>query len=60
MMENNKPGKADYMLAVMQQIVFRAAVEKEITNAEKEKLDKLNEETVTANYITSRKWEVMA
>ena len=59
-MDNNKPGMADYMLAVMQQIIDKAAVEKEITDAEKEKITKLNEETIRARYMTSREWEVLA
>ena len=59
-MDNNKPGIADYMLAVMQQIIEKAAVEKEITDAEKEKITRLNEETVRTRYMTSREWEVLA
>lgn len=51
---------ADYMLAVMQQIVDKAAVEREITEAEKKKLTELNEETVKAKYMTSKEWEVLA
>ena len=57
---NEKPGLADYMLAVMQQIMDKAAVEKEITESEKEKIMKLNEETVKSRYMTSREWEVQA
>ena len=30
-MNNNKPGLADYMLAVMDQIIGSAAIEKEIS-----------------------------
>ena len=59
-MNDNKPGLADYMLAVMQQIMDKAAVEKEITDAEKEKITRLNEETVRTRYMTSREWEVLA
>ncbi len=59
-MNDNKPGLADYMLAVMQQIMDKAAVEKEITEKEKEKIMKLNEETVKSRYMTSREWEVQA
>ena len=59
-MDNNRPGTADYMLAVMQQIIEKAAVEKEITDAEKEKITRLNEETVRTRYMTSREWEVLA
>lgn len=59
-MDNNRPGMADYMLAVMQQIVDKAAVEMEITEAEKKKLTELNEETVKAKYMTSKEWEVLA
>lgn len=59
-MDNNRPGMADYMLAVMQQIVDKAAVEREITEAEKKKLTELNEETVKAKYMTSKEWEVLA
>ena len=59
-MDNNKPGTADYMLAVMQQIIEKAAVEKEITDAEKEKITRLNEETVRTRYMTFREWEVLA
>ena len=59
-MMNEKPGLADYMLAVMQQIMDKAAVEKEITESEKEKIMKLNEETVKSRYMTSREWEVQA
>ena len=59
-MNDNKPGLADYMLAVMQQIMDKAAVEKEIKKKEKEKIMKLNEETVKSRYMTSREWEVQA
>ena len=59
-MNDNKPGLADYMLAVMQQIMDKAAVEKEITESEKEKIMKLNEKTVRNRYMTSREWEVQA
>ena len=59
-MMNEKPGLADYMLAVMQQIMDKAAVEKEITESEKEKIMKLNEEIVRSRYMTSREWEVQA
>ena len=59
-MDNNRPGMADYMLAVMQQIVDKAVVEMEITEAEKKKLTELNEETVKAKYMTSKEWEVLA
>lgn len=59
-MDNNRPGMADYMLAVMQQIMDKAAVEMEITEAEKKKLTELNEETVKAKYMTSKEWEVLA
>ena len=59
-MNDNKPGLADYMLAVMKQIMDKAAVEKEITEKEKEKIMKLNEETVKSRYMTSREWEVQA
>lgn len=59
-MDNNRPGTADYMLAVMQQIIEKAAVEKEITDTEKEKITRLNEETVRTRYMTSREWEVLA
>ena len=59
-MNDNKPGLADYMLAVMQQIMDKAAVKKEITESEKEKIMKLNEETVRSRYMTSREWEVQA
>ena len=59
-MNDNKPGLADYMLAVMQQIMDKAAVEKKITESEKEKIMKLNEETVRSRYMTSREWEVQA
>jgi hypothetical protein len=59
-MTDNKPGTADYMLAVMQQIIDKAAVEKEITDAERENITKLNEETVRARYMTSQEWEVLA
>ena len=59
-MNDNKPGLADYMLAVMQQIMDKAAVKKEITESEKEKIMKLNEKTVRNRYMTSREWEVQA
>lgn len=41
-MNDNKPGLADYMLAVMHQIMDKAAVEKEITEKEKEKIPNLS------------------
>ena len=59
-MNNNMPGMADYILAVMQQIVDKAAAEKVITETEKEKIIRLNEETVKSRYMTSREWEVLA
>ena len=59
-MMNEKPGLADYMLAVMQQIVDKAAVKKELTETEKDKIMRLNEETVRSRYMTSREWEVQA
>lgn len=59
-MNNNMPGMADYILAVMQQIVDKAAAEKVITETEKEKLIRINEETVKSRYMTSREWEVIA
>lgn len=48
------------MLAIMKQIMETAAAKEEISESEKEKIMKLNEETVTARYMTSREWEVMA
>ena len=57
-MMNNKPGMADYMLEVMRQITDKAAVDNEITDAEKEKLGELNQKTVTEKYMTAREWEM--
>ena len=59
-MMNEKPGLADYMLAVMQQIVNKAAAAKEISESERDKIMRLNEETVRSRYMTSREWEVQA
>ena len=57
-MNNNKPGLADYMLAVMDQILGSAAVEKEVSETEKVRIREINEVTVTERYMTIREWEV--
>lgn len=59
-MNNTKPGMADYMLAVMNQILGTAAVEKEVSETEKVKIREINEVTVTERYMTIREWEVNA
>ena len=59
-MNNNRPGLADYMLAVMDQIIGSAAVEKEISETEKIRIKEINEVTVTERYMTIREWEVNA
>ena len=59
-MNNNKPGLADYMLAVMDQILGSAAVEKEVFETEKVRIREINEVTVTERYMTIREWEVNA
>ncbi len=58
-MKDNTPGKADYILAVMQQIVDKVAEDNEITEDEKDELTRLNEETVKSKYMTSREWEML-
>lgn len=58
-MKDNTPGKADYILAVMQQIVDKVAEDNEITEDEKDELTRLNEETVKSRYMTSREWEML-
>ena len=58
-MKDNTPGKADYILAVMQQIVYKVAEDNEITEDEKDELTRLNEETVKSRYMTSREWEML-
>jgi len=57
---DNKPGIADYMLAVMDQILGIAAVEKEVSEKEKLRIREINEVTVTERYMTIREWEVNA
>ena len=57
---DNKPGIADYMLAVMDQILGTAAVEKEVSEKEKLRIREINEATVTERYMTIREWEVNA
>ena len=57
---DNKPGIADYMLAVMDQILGTAAVEKEVSETEKVRIREVNEVTVTERYMTIREWEVNA
>ena len=57
---DNKPGIADYMLAVMDQIIGTAAVEKEVSEKEKLRIREINEVTVTERYMTIREWEVNA
>jgi len=57
---DNKPGIADYMLAVMEQILGTAAVEKEVSEKEKLRIREINEVTVTERYMTIREWEVNA
>ena len=59
-MNNTKPGMADYMLAVMDQIIGSAAIEKEISENEKVRIREINEVTVTEGYMTIREWEVNA
>lgn len=59
-MNNTKPGMADYMLAVMNQILGSAAIEKEISESEKIRIREINEVTVTERYMTIREWEVTA
>lgn len=59
-MNNNKPGLADYMLAVMDQIIGSAAIEKEISETEKVRIREINEATVTERYMIIREWEVNA
>ena len=59
-MNNTKPGMADYMLAVMNQILGTAAVEKEVSETEKVRIREINEGTVTERYMTIREWEVNA
>ena len=51
-MNNTKPGMADYMLAVMNQILGSAAVEKEVSETEKVRIREINEVTVTERYMT--------
>lgn len=55
---DNKPGIADYMLAVMDQIIGSAGVEKEVSDTEKIRIRELNQVTVTERYMTIREWEV--
>ena len=57
---DNKPGIADYMLAVMDQIIGSAGVEKEVSDTEKTRIRELNQITVTERYMTIREWEVNA
>ncbi|MBR6982548.1 MAG: hypothetical protein IKH75_03270 [Ruminococcus sp.] len=57
---DNKPGIADYMLAVMDQIIGSASVEKEVSDTEKTRIRELNQVTVTERYMTIREWEVNA
>lgn len=59
-MTDNKPGIADYMLAVMDQIIGSASIEKELSESEKKRIRELNEVTVTERYMTIREWEVNA
>ena len=59
-MNDNRPGIADYMIAVMEQIVGSAAIEKEISESEKIRIREINEVTVTERYMTIREWEVNA
>jgi len=59
-MNNNRPGLADYMLALMDQILGSAAVEKEVSETEKVRIREINEITVTERYMTIREWEVNA
>ena len=59
-MTDNKPGIADYMLAVMDQIIGSASVEKEVSDTEKTRIRELNQFTVTERYMTIREWEVNA
>ena len=59
-MTDNRPGLADYMLAVMDQIMGSAAIEKEISETEKVRIREINEVTVTERYMTIREWEVNA
>lgn len=59
-MTENRPGIADYILAVMEQIMGSAAIEKEISETERMRIREVNEVTVTERYMTIREWEVNA
>lgn len=59
-MNDKIPGIADYMLAVMEQIIGSAAVENEISEIEAQRIKELNEVTVNERYMTIREWEVSA
>ena len=59
-MNDNRPGIADYMIAVMDQIIGSAAIEKEVSESEKIRIREINEVTVTERYMTIREWEVNA
>ena len=48
------------MLAVMDQIIGSASVEKEVSDTEKTRIRELNQVTVTERYMTIREWEVNA
>lgn len=48
------------MLAVMDQIIGSAGVEKEVSDTEKTRIRELNQVTVTERYMTIREWEVNA
>ncbi|MBR2305266.1 MAG: hypothetical protein IJ871_09075 [Ruminococcus sp.] len=53
-----KYAQAEYMDALMREIVDRALVDTEITEEEKEKLKKKNTETAFALYPSLKDWEV--
>ena len=59
-MNNNRPGLADYMLAVMDQIIGSAAIAKDISETEKVRIREINEVIVIERYMTISEWEVNA
>lgn len=59
-MNDSKNRSADYMLAVMDQLLGTVAIEKEVSQQERLRICEMKEVTVTERHIIIHEWEVNA
>lgn len=59
-MNDSKNIATDYMLAVMDQLLGTAAIEKEVSQKERLRIREMKEVTVTERHIIIHEWEVNA